>query len=380
LLRALSIGLVCLGLQGCGVLYIPQALDTSEADTADAVAVDVDFVALSEDVVMQANQTPFARRIVQGGDLAGPARFVTESQAIRERMPVGAEPDVYTIGVGDVLTFSRLGVELSSSGEMVEKVITRELPVLPGGYISLLEVGRVYVEDLTIREAQDSLSEAILRAGEDPRFELSITGFNSKKVLVGGYVSKPGSFAITSRPLRLSELLLVAGVKNGDVESSALLVRLLRDDTEYRSSVERVLEEQASRPVYLKADDKVLVEPLNYRPEHVLISGEVNRQQVFQIDADTRPTLATALYANNSLDIENSNPAQIYVLRGKNPVRAYHLDASSPVRLSLATAFELRPDDIIFVAAQPLTAYNRALRRLLGTYGLTDSVVDEVEG
>ncbi|MGG7645485.1 polysaccharide biosynthesis/export family protein [Rhodovulum sp. YNF3179] len=369
------------------MLYIPQALDTSEADTADAVAVDVDFVALSEDVVMQANQTPFARRIVQGGDLAGPARFVTESQAIRERMPVGAEPDVYTIGVGDVLTFSRIGVRVSDQGQMVDTVLTRELPVLPGGYISLLEVGRVYVEDLTIRDAQDSVSEAILRAGEDPRFELSITGFNSQKVLVGGEVSEPGAYPVTSRPLRLSELLLIAGVGNGEKsadggETSAptakptYLVRLLRGDTEYRSSVERILQRRGTGAVYLRPDDKILVERLTYRPEHVLIAGEVSQQQIFPINADTRPSLATALYATGAIDLENSNPAQIYLFRGREPVTAYHLDASDPLRLSLASEFELRPDDIVFIAAQPLTNYNRTLRRLLGTYELSNVIED----
>ena len=50
---------------------------------------------------------------------------------------------------------------------------------------------------------------------------------------------------------------------------------------------------------------------------------------------------------------------------------AYHLDITNPTRVSLASKFEMRPDDIIFVAPQPLSLYSRTLSQILGSTGLT---------
>ena len=50
---------------------------------------------------------------------------------------------------------------------------------------------------------------------------------------------------------------------------------------------------------------------------------------------------------------------------------AYHLDASNPSRLILANRLELRPGDIIFIAPQPITNYNRALMQIFGAYAMT---------
>jgi len=49
------------------------------------------------------------------------------------------------------------------------------------------------------------------------------------------------------------------------------------------------------------------------------------------------------------------------LLRGTDPVVAYHLDAQSPTRLIVADAMELRPNDILYVAEQPIVSFNRAL-------------------
>ena len=68
-----------------------------------------------------------------------------------------------------------------------------------------------------------------------------------------------------------------------------------------------------------------------------------------------------------------SDTSQIYLLRPKdrNNIRGYHLDASNPSRLLLANKIELRPGDIIFVAPQPVTNYNRAFRQIFGAYAMT---------
>ncbi len=49
---------------------------------------------------------------------------------------------------------------------------------------------------------------------------------------------------------------------------------------------------------------------------------------------------------------------------------AWHLDASNAVNFVIATRFELRPSDIVFVSQQPVTRWNRAIAQILPTLGL----------
>jgi polysaccharide export outer membrane protein len=45
-------------------------------------------------------------------------------------------------------------------------------------------------------------------------------------------------------------------------------------------------------------------------------------------------------------------------------VVAWHLDASNVVNMVLATRFELRPNDVVFVAEQPVTRWNRVVQQM----------------
>ena len=47
----------------------------------------------------------------------------------------------------------------------------------------------------------------------------------------------------------------------------------------------------------------------------------------------------------------------------QEPVTAWHLDARNAANLTLATRFEMRPNDIIFIEEQPITRWNRAFQQ-----------------
>ena len=82
------------------------------------------------------------------------------------------------------------------------------------------------------------------------------------------------------------------------------------------------------------------------------------------------------LYTTNSI---TSDFSQIYVLRKKQKsFQAFHLDITDPTRVSLSNLFEMRPDDIVFVATQPLSLYSRALSQILGSTGLTLQARDTI--
>jgi len=58
-------------------------------------------------------------------------------------------------------------------------------------------------------------------------------------------------------------------------------------------------------------------------------------------------------------------------------VVAFHLDAKSPTRLIVADAMELRPNDILYVAEQPIISFNRALGTILPLRILLRDIQDE---
>ena len=86
-------------------------------------------------------------------------------------------------------------------------------------------------------------------------------------------------------------------------------------------------------------------------------------------------SLADVLFSDDGggMSIRTADYGQIYVLRtSPDPARrgaltAYHLDAENAANLAVATMFEIRPNDIVFVAEQPVTSWNRVLSQMLPT-------------
>jgi polysaccharide export outer membrane protein len=49
---------------------------------------------------------------------------------------------------------------------------------------------------------------------------------------------------------------------------------------------------------------------------------------------------------------------------------AWHLDAENAVNLAAATRFEMHPNDVVFVAQHPVTAWNRVISQVLPQFFL----------
>ena len=105
--------------------------------------------------------------------------------------------------------------------------------------------------------------------------------------------------------------------------------------------------------------------------DYVYLAGEVKTQGRFALPFENQAVLADALYSEGGISAKEGNPAQIYVLRGSDhpaefgAVTAWNLDARNAANLLLATRFELRPGDVIFVAEQPITRWNRVVSQIV---------------
>ncbi|MCX7561619.1 polysaccharide biosynthesis/export family protein [Sulfitobacter sp. F26204] len=348
--------------------------------------------------------------------------------AMTLRVPPNANPGPYRIGVGDVLLLATKsgGTTVEElSGLLAAQNSRQGYTVQDDGAIAVPGVGRVQLNGLTLEEAEAQLFQSLVQAQIDPTFSLEIAEFNSKRVSLGGAVANPTVAPIRLTPLYLDEALAAAGgVASSDLDFAS--IRIYRDGTLYQIPLEEYLRRGDLQKVRLVDGDSVFVDTefeldkaqayfqeqitlaqfrqqgrvqalaelnaevnlrrasltearTNFRDrvefdavdrDFVYLTGEVSKPGRFTMPFGRQATLADALYSEGGFSSETGNPSQIYVLRGSsNPadlgaVTAWHLDTKNAANLSLATRFKMQPNDIVFIAEQPITRWNRALKQI----------------
>ena len=312
------------------------------------------------------------------------------------------------------------------SGLLAAQNARQGYTVQDDGAINIPDVGRVAIAGLTIDAAESALFQRLVESGIEPTFSLEIAEFNSRKVSVGGAVGRPAVVPVALTALTLDEALARAGgLAAADAEFAT--IRIYRDGTLYQLPVDRYLSDPALRNTRLQAGDSVFVDTTfdlseaetyfqqqialaqlqqqarsaalsqlsteialrraaldeargNFRAQadlgavdrdYVYLAGEVGRQSRWPLPYAQQATLADALFdAGQGVPTRTGDVSQIYVLRASDDPRdfgavtAWHLDATNAANFTLATRMQLRPDDVIFVAEQPVTRWSRVIQQI----------------
>ena len=138
--------------------------------------------------------------------------------------------------------------------------------------------------------------------------------------------------------------------RQGSLEALQVEVTLLRD---WQSN---------QRENFLKAQSLGA-----HKPDYVYLTGVVGVQSHFALLFAEQAVLADALFDVGGIAPWTGDVSQIYVLRGPTKdeefraIMAWHLDTINAIDLVYAADFQLRPKDIIFVAEQPVTRWDRAM-------------------
>ncbi len=334
----------------------------------------------------------------------------------------------YDIGVGDVLllaTRSGGSTVEELSGLLAAQNRRQGYTVQDDGAIAIPDVGRVSVAGMTLEEAEAVLFQRLLENQIDPTFSLEIAEFNSKRVSIGGAVGNPTVTAISLTALTLDQAIAAAGgIQTPDLDYAS--IRIYRDGALYQIPLTEYLRRGDLQKTRLVAGDSVFVDTeyqldraqdyfaeqitisqfrqqsralalnelqaevdlrrsalnevrANYQArieldavgrDYAYLTGEVNKPGRFTLPFGRQATLADAIYSEGGFSSNTANPGQIYVLRGSadprefGAVTAWHLDARNAANLTLATRMELRPNDIVFVAEQPVTRWNRVIAQI----------------
>lgn len=349
------------------------------------------------------------------------------SLAMRVPPQVPAQP--YKIGVGDVLLLATRGS--SSTVEQLSGLLAAQnrrqgYTVQDDGAIAIPEVGRVMVGGKTLEEAETALFHKLVENQIDPSFSVEIAEFNSKRVSIGGAVSKPTVVPITLTTLTLDQALSAAGgISTRDLDYAT--IRIYRDGSLYQIPLQEYLRRPELQKLRLDANDSLFIDTeyeldraqayfneqiklANYRQnariqalnelqaevnlrrealneerqnfqtridldgvdrDYVYLTGEVTTPSRFTMPFGRKATLADALYDKGGFSSNTANPSQIYVLRSSpdpaefGAVTAWHLNARNAANFTLATRMELRPNDVIFIAEQPITRWNRVVQQIV---------------
>jgi len=240
---------------------------------------------------------------------------VTELSLQELRVPVEhriSPEDVLQIVVWDVPEFSALSSSANLSQANSVRNAGFNYVVHDDGGIDLPLVGSLQVGGLTTNEAKALITEKLRKFIVEPQVGLTISQYNSRKILVLGEVSKPGLVQNPGPKLSLAEALAQAG---GAVPMTA--------DT---------------ANVYI-------------------IRGAMATPA-----ADAQTANKIVVYDDNGVPYDMKNPA---FAKPQNLPRVTRLPLDTAVAMAQAQNMWLQSRDVIFVNSQIITDWNRFMSQLM---------------
>ena len=277
------------------------------------------------------------------------------------------KPQAYKIGPNDVLYITVWDhPELTAPSGAQQQIDANGRLVRPDGTIFYPYIGQVDAAGKTIEELRSTIAERLKQYVDSPQVDLSVLRFASQKAILAGAVLKAGPLPITTSPLSVIEALGAAEVDPQNADLSGLTLN--RDGREYILDMD-ALNSSGSQlhHVFLKDGDQLYL-PYNDRKK-IYVMGEVLVPQAIKFKTKNM-NLADVIGSVGGMNQTTSNGNALYVIRGADnletePAKVFQLDAKSPTALAIATHFELKPQDIVYVGPAEVTRWNRLISQLL---------------
>jgi len=274
-------------------------------------------------------------------------------------------PSPYTVAPYDVLQVTVWDhPELTAPTGQFRSPEENGNPVHADGTVYYPYVGVVKVAGLTLPEIRALLTQRLASVIAKPQLDVRIAAFRGKRVQVTGEVVQPTTMPITDVPVRVQDA--IAFSHGFTPEADLGNVTLARGGNVYHLDLLAMYEGGDMSQNWLLQDGDVL-NVADRNRNRVFVMGEVRVQQA-RLMVKRKMTLAEAIGDSGGMDPIFANVGKIYVIRGDySAPDIYHLDASSPDALLLATSFQLKPRDVVFVSTYGLTRFNRVMSQILPT-------------
>jgi len=307
--------------------------------------------------------------------------LVTFKGAFSDKRP----KPVQVVGVGDVLNVSifeaapgGLFTPAQAAGARPGNFV--DLPaqaVDQKGNIAVPYAGEIPAAARTIPEIQDAIVARLRNRAIEPQVVVRLAEQHSSIVSVLGDVNTPGVLSLNSVGERMLNLIARAG--GPKFEAIESYVTLQRDGRRVKVLLSRIVHDP-SENIFIRPNDVIFI--TRESPTFTAL-GALN-QNVFgfnsEIAFDTETlTLAQAMGKAGGLNDQQSDPSEVYVYRHEDRVflqrlgidtsrfitesipTIYHINLRDPSGLLLASTFQMRIKDVMYVANAKVVDYYKFL-------------------
>ncbi len=197
--------------------------------------------------------------------------FRSGSIDLFEKVPNSKVGDNYILGEGDMITIAVWGYAYYNSNFTINEE----------GYITTIEVGRIYLKGLTFSAAKQLLRQRFASAFDltNSKFDVTLTYSKSIKVNIVGEVVNPGSYNISSFNTAFNALVAAGGVTDiGSVRN----IQIKRNNRVIQTLdvYQFLMNPGATDDTYLEANDYIVVNGIG---RVVQVEGEVNRPTKYEL-------------------------------------------------------------------------------------------------
>ncbi len=331
--------------------------------------------------------TSCSNRPYRGPDVLGADEFVMDSYKIREGKfsilqmqgkDLGSlsstllEDYKDVIQEGDLLQIAIYHPTRADISEAVQRIGSTVGYRVASGKVLLPDLEAVEVKGLTLEEAREKLKEKYLEQIKDIEVFISYRDRIERKVELAGLVQVP-NIPVDGR-IRLFEVMSIAKVPT---QANFFKSYVIRDNDLLPVDLFKLMKEgDMTQNIVMRGGDKVYI--ADAAASSLMVLGEVGKERVVDLPNGFM-TLRQALAEAGGIPY-TGDKAYIQVIRGNilHP-KIYTLNWRHVIHLP-SDSMLLIPGDIVYVAATPLTEWNRFVSQLLPTFIGLDLVTKGIRG